>query len=60
MGKKFGLPVRHSERWEQAIDKAARAMFGALRAPSMEGLADDLPEPLVTMPARARRRRKPA
>lgn len=27
MGKKFGIPVRHSERWEAAIDKAAKAAF---------------------------------
>lgn len=32
MGRKFGLPIRHSERWEQAIDKAARAMFGAVKS----------------------------
>jgi gamma-F420-2:alpha-L-glutamate ligase len=28
MGKKFGLPIRHSERWEAAIDRAARALLG--------------------------------
>jgi gamma-F420-2:alpha-L-glutamate ligase len=59
MGRKFGLPVRHSERWEKAIEKAARAMFGAVKPPAVEALVDDLPEPLVPAPARARRRRKP-
>jgi len=28
MGKKFGIPIRHSDRWEAAIEKAARAAFG--------------------------------
>jgi hypothetical protein len=58
MGRKFGLPVRHSDRWEKAIDKAARAMFGAVKAPSVDELVDDLP--LVAAPARVRKRtRKP-
>jgi hypothetical protein len=39
MGRKFGLPVRHSERWEKAIDKAARAMFaGTIKTPTVEEL----------------------
>lgn len=60
MARKFGLPLRHSARWEQAIDKAARAMFGAVRAPDMSALADELPEPpLSPAPARIRRKRKP-
>lgn len=28
MAKKFGLPIRHSERWERAIEGAAKAVFG--------------------------------
>ncbi|MEQ1490014.1 MAG: hypothetical protein ABL932_05640, partial [Terricaulis sp.] len=59
MGRKFGLPVRHSERWEKAIDKAARAMFSAIKTPTVEGLLDELPKPLAPAPARARKRRKP-
>jgi gamma-F420-2:alpha-L-glutamate ligase len=58
MGRKFGLPVRHSERWEKAIDKAARAMFGAVKPPSVDELAEEMP--LVAVPARVRKRtRKP-
>jgi len=59
MGRKFGLPVRHSERWERAIDKAARALFGPLSA----GVDQALAEPLTPAPAPApvrRRSRKPA
>jgi gamma-F420-2:alpha-L-glutamate ligase len=59
MGRKFGLPVRHSERWEKAIDKAARAMFGAIKGPRVDELVEDLPEPLAPVPARVRKRRKP-
>ena len=59
MGRKFGLPVRHSERWEKAIDKAARAMFSALKAPTVDGLIEDAPQPLIPARARVRKRRKP-
>lgn len=52
MGRKFGLPIRHSARWEQAIEKAARAMFGPLAS------ADDTKRPsLAPAPARSRRKR---
>lgn len=54
MGRKFGLPVRHSERWERAIDNAARAMFGAISPPRVDDLIDDLP--LIPAPAPVRRR----
>jgi len=54
MGRKFGLPVRHSERWEQAIDRAARAMFGAIKPPKLDVT---LPAP---RPARTRRKRTAA
>jgi gamma-F420-2:alpha-L-glutamate ligase len=60
MGRKFGLAVRHSERWEKAIDKAARAMFAGLRAPKVEELVEEVGEPFVPAPARVRKRRKPA
>ncbi|MBL8531580.1 MAG: RimK family alpha-L-glutamate ligase [Hyphomonadaceae bacterium] len=60
MGKKFGLPVRHSERWEKAIDNAARAFFGGIKPPPASQ-HDLLPAPLTPAPAPARRRRsKPA
>lgn len=59
MGRKFGLPVRHSDRWEQAIDNAARAMFAAFKSSKVEDLAEDLPRPLAPAPARSRRKRKP-
>lgn len=55
MARKFGLPIRHSERWEQAIDKAARAMFGAIKPVKVEELVEALPKP-----ARVRRKRNPA
>jgi gamma-F420-2:alpha-L-glutamate ligase len=60
MARKFGLPLRHSQRWEQAIDRAARAMFGAIKAPEFEELISDLPEVAAPAPVRARKRRKPA
>ncbi len=53
MGKKFGIPVRHSERWEQAIDKAARALLKPMKAPKLEPAKEHAPAP-------APRRRKPA
>jgi len=53
MGKKFGIPVRHSDRWEQAIDKAAKAMLKPIRAPKIPKLTEDL------APVRVRRARKP-
>ncbi|MFO1019060.1 MAG: RimK family alpha-L-glutamate ligase [Hyphomonadaceae bacterium] len=56
MGKKFGLPIRHSERWEKAIENAARAMFGSLAAPTKD-LVGAFEKPLAVRP---RRKRKPA
>ncbi|MDX2277814.1 MAG: RimK family alpha-L-glutamate ligase [Hyphomonadaceae bacterium] len=50
MGKKFGLPIRHSERWERAIENAARAMFG----PVLPAKAPEL-----STPERAPRRPAP-
>jgi hypothetical protein len=47
--------VRHSERWDKAIAKAARAMFGAIKTPTVEGLVEDM----ALVPAPARKRRKP-
>ncbi len=58
MGRRFGLPVRHSERWEKAIDRAAREMFSSLKAPDVGELLEDLPQPLMPAPVRARRRKK--
>ncbi|MGE0743382.1 MAG: RimK family alpha-L-glutamate ligase [Hyphomonadaceae bacterium] len=58
MGRKFGLPVRHSERWEKAIERAARAMFSAVAAPNLDELAEDAP--LVAAPARVRKRTRKA
>ncbi len=51
MGKKFGIPVRHSERWEQAIEKAAKAVLKPIRAPRPASLVEKL------APARTRRRK---
>lgn len=53
MGKKFGIPVRHSDRWEQAIEKAAKSMLKPIRAPKIPKLTEDL------APVRVRRARKP-
>lgn len=61
MGKKFGLPIRHSDRWEKAIDRAARAIFAPLRPPPIVEdplVADVLETPLVTAPVRTGRRPK--
>jgi gamma-F420-2:alpha-L-glutamate ligase len=61
MAKKFGLPVRHSQRWERAIENAARAVFTPLPTRSR---SKSLPPPrAVAAPlmARARKARaKPA
>lgn len=55
MSRKFGLPLRHSERWERAIERAAKAMFGPFTAAI--DAAELEPPPA---PARVRRKRKPA
>jgi gamma-F420-2:alpha-L-glutamate ligase len=60
MARKFGLPLRHSQRWEQAIDRAARKMLGTIKAPELQELVSDLPEVATPAPARIRKRRKPA
>lgn len=59
MGRKFGLPIRHSERWEKAIDKAARAMFAPLK-PTAEDLAESLEAAaaVVTAPRGRRKARR--
>jgi gamma-F420-2:alpha-L-glutamate ligase len=56
MSRKFGLPLRHSERWERAIERAAKAMLGPFGA-TADQPANDVP---VIAPARSRRKRKPA
>ncbi len=55
MSRKFGLPLRHSERWERAIERAAKAMFGPFAA---EPAAVETPT--LAPVARPRRKRKPA
>lgn len=55
MGKKFGIPVRHSDRWEQAIDKAAKAVLKPIKTPKLAPANEHAPAP-----ASSRRRRKPA
>jgi gamma-F420-2:alpha-L-glutamate ligase len=52
MSRKFGLPLRHSERWEQAIDRAAKAIF----SPVKQALPPAV-EQTALSPARVRRRR---
>jgi gamma-F420-2:alpha-L-glutamate ligase len=52
MSRKFGLPLRHSERWEQAIDRAAKAIF----SPVKQALPAAV-EQKALAPARVRRRR---
>lgn len=43
MGKRFGVPIRHSDRWEAAIEKASKAAFGK---PRKSAGAKHTPEPL--------------
>ena len=58
MGKKFGLPVRHSERWEAAIDKAAKALFGQAKKPQAQAsIPVDPLRAMVSEPARLKQRR---
>src|SRR5262249_45834289 len=57
MARKFGLPIRHSERWELAIDNAARAMFAAIKPKHKAGFE---PAPAPARPTPVRRKRKPA
>lgn len=54
MSRKFGLPLRHSERWERAIERTANTLFAPLAAAVNEDVA------LAPAPARTRRKRKPA
>jgi gamma-F420-2:alpha-L-glutamate ligase len=58
MARKFGLALRHSERWERAIERAAKAMFGPFTASESVTANDD--EPVIPVPTPRRRRRKPA
>jgi gamma-F420-2:alpha-L-glutamate ligase len=55
MSKKFGLPIRHSERWEQAIDKAAQALLGGV-----EPRRGKKPAPQTPATGRLRRRPRPS
>lgn len=59
MGRKFGLPVRHSDRWEKAIEKAARALFAPLAAatPPQEMIEPALAPKLARAPAKPRRKK---
>lgn len=36
MARRFGLPIMHSERWERAIENAARAALGLRGEPELE------------------------
>jgi gamma-F420-2:alpha-L-glutamate ligase len=57
MGKRFGLPIRHSERWERAIENAARAMFGPVRpAKKVDAPPSTQRTPILPTPAPIRRR----
>lgn len=64
MGKKFGLPILHSDRWQQAIERTARKMLGIGSAhaepdepaqQTLNPLRALLPQPA---PVRLRRRRE--
>ena len=55
MGRRFGLPVTHSERWEQAIEKTAKALFAPFKPPAKKKPAPALE--LVGAGPRSRRRR---
>jgi len=58
MGKKFAIPVRHSERLERKVDRAARAALGAITSTSQAKAP--LPDaPLAPQPASTRRRPRP-
>jgi gamma-F420-2:alpha-L-glutamate ligase len=57
MGRKFGLPIRHSERWEHAIDRAARAMFAPLK-PAANDLAGGLEAAAAVVGTPRRRKRR--
>lgn len=56
MARQFGLALRHSERWERAIDKAAKSIFAPLK-PALETAARQAttPPPLHPAPIRVRR-----
>lgn len=57
MGRKFGLPVRTSERLERAIDNAAKAVFAPLKpALKAAGKRASPRLPLAPAPIRARKR----
>lgn len=59
MGKKFAIPIRHSERWERKIDDAARAAFDAITAPSKPKTEEQPQSPLSPQPSPIRRRTRP-
>src|SRR6185503_17563929 len=44
MARKHGVPLLHSERWERAIDDAARKAFGFL---NLEGEGEREAQPLL-------------
>jgi gamma-F420-2:alpha-L-glutamate ligase len=45
MARKFGLAVRHSDRWERAIEDAARAVFTPLKTPKRPAAPQALARP---------------
>ncbi|MCL4715577.1 MAG: RimK family alpha-L-glutamate ligase [Hyphomonadaceae bacterium] len=52
MAKKFAIPLRHSDRWERTIEKAARSTLGAIAAPALPRLQSQA----LLRPAPIRRR----
>ncbi|GAN00066.1 ribosomal protein S6 glutaminyl transferase [alpha proteobacterium U9-1i] len=58
MGRKFGIPVRHSERWERFIEDAARSALG-LRTTTPPKEKRSKPRETVPRLAPARARTKP-
>lgn len=58
MAKKFGIPLRHSDRWQRTIEKAARAAFGSGQSDDMRNTPGPAGEPLLR-PAPIRRKPRP-
>jgi gamma-F420-2:alpha-L-glutamate ligase len=59
MARKFGLPLRHSDRWERTIASVAKSAFGAAPQPTPSAESAPIAPVLLPAPAAKKCRRDP-